>query len=150
MSPNDVCLFVSTELDDPISAAIRLRTQCDWSHTGFFRQSDKMTFSAMCSGGVAWRPLKPNQKYMLLFAAGVDAALSKALTQEGRPYDKLDIAGIVLGQDWHSAGAWICDALVFWSFEEINIPLVNPTFIPRIHLTPRDLLLSPFVSELKL
>ncbi len=143
-----ICLYLSTERYDPVSLAIRMRTECDYSHVGFMHRPDKMTFSAKCDGhGVGWRTLKPEEKVLLLDAPRCDEALAKALTQEGRPYDKLDIAGIALGQDWHSAGHWICDALVFWAFEQVGMPLVNPNFIPRIHMTPRDVLLSPYVSE---
>lgn len=50
----DHCLFLSTEEFDPVSIAIRLKTDCDWSHVGFLRLADNWTFSTMSDGkGVA-------------------------------------------------------------------------------------------------
>jgi hypothetical protein len=159
---SDICLYMATEKFDPVSVLIREKTLCDWSHVGFYRLSDNMTFSAMCDGlGVMWRPVKPTQEILLLDAVGIDAAFAKALTQIGKPYDKLDIAGIALGFDWSAPEHFICSALVFWafepgatagalinnSFERAGQPLINMQFIPRDHMTPRDVLLSPFVTE---
>lgn len=145
-----VRLFLSTQ-PGFVSEVIRRGTNCDYSHAGFIDLDTRRTFSAMCDGkGVTWRDPDPNAKLLILSALGQDAALSKALTQEGKPYDELDIAGIVLGRDWETPGAWICDKLVFWAFEQNNAPLVNPGFIPLEHLTPRDILLSPYVTEEKL
>ena len=127
-----------------------MKTECDWSHVGFMRLLDQWTFSAMCDGkGVAWRPPNPKAKVLKLAVDKIEDALVKAYTQEGKPYDKLDIAGIALGRDWHTPGTFICSTLVAWSFEAAGIPLLNPTFIPRAHITPRDILLSPFVTEIK-
>lgn len=147
----DYCLFLSTVEDDPESAAIRFKTACDGSHVGFMRLSDNWTFSAMNDGkGVAWRAPIPNAKIVVkLSAPNLDAAFAKALTQEGVPYDKLDILGIALSLNLESAKHFICSTLVAWSFEQIGAPLLNPTFIPREHITPRDILLSPFVAEIK-
>lgn len=100
--------------------------------------------------GVAWREPNPKAQIMLLQAPRMYEALPKALTQEGKPYDKLDILGIILDKDWFTVGSFICSTLVLWSFEEIGGPLLNPSFIPYEHITPRDLLLSTGVSELKL
>lgn len=151
----DYCLFLSTVEDDPESAAIRLKTDCDWSHVGFMRLSDNWTFSAMADGkGVAWRPPNPKAKILKLSVgdsiSAITSALAWAETQEGRPYDKLDIAGIALDKDWHTPGSFICSTLVAWAFEKINFKLLSSTFIPREHITPRDILLSPFLAELKL
>ena len=145
----EYCLFLSTEESDPISAAIRLKTECDWSHVGFLRLVDGWTFSAMSDGrGVTWRAPNSKAKILRLQTSGTEAALSRALTQMNKPYDKLDIAGIALGLDWHTAGSFICSTLVAWAFEEMGAPLLNPKFIPREHITPRDILLSPYVTEL--
>lgn len=146
----EYCLFLSTEELDPVSAAIREETKCDWSHVGFYRCEDGYTFSAMSDGkGVAWRPPNKRAKILKLAAGGIESALSKALTQGGKPYDRLDIAGIALGANWSTASKFICSTLVLWAFEQAGIPLLNPTFIPRQHLTPRDVLLSPYLMEIK-
>lgn len=149
----DICLFLSTVEDDPESASIRWKTGCDGSHVGFLRLSDNWTYSAMNDGkGVSWRAPIANAKIVVkLSAPNLDAAFAKALTQEGVPYDKLDILGIALSLNLESAKHFICSTLVAWSFEDNPPcqPLLNPTFIPREHITPRDILLSPFVTEIK-
>ena len=152
MSDAQYCLFLSTEELDPVSAAIRFKTECAWSHVGFLRLSDNWTFSAMSDGkGVAWRPPNPHAKILKLNVPHVEIALAKFLTQQGKPYDKLDIVGIALGLNLETKGHFICSVGVVWSFEDNLpcVPLVNPTFIPREHITPRDILLSPFVTEIK-
>lgn len=145
---SDLCLFLSTVECDPISAAIRAATNCAWSHTGFRRPSDGWTFSAMSDGGIAWRPPNPRAKILNLSTDGMDAALSKALTQAGLKYDFMDILGIAFHENWETPNRMICDKLVFWSFQQIGCPLVNMKFIPIEHLTPRDILLSPYVNEI--
>ena len=147
---SEFCIYFSTVIDDPVSAGIRFRTQCAWSHVGFMRLSDRMTFSAMCDGlGVAWRPLHPDQKILLCDHPGVDLAFEKAETQQGKEYDLLDIVGLGTGFDWHSSNHWICSVLVAWAFDQVGDPVVNMTFIPKIHLTPRDLLLGLNLKERK-
>jgi hypothetical protein len=144
---SDICLYMATEEFDPVSVLIRERTGCDWSHVGFYNPTAGMTFSAMCDGkGVAWRPVKSSQKILLLDAVGVDDAFVKALTQAGKPYNMLDITGMVLGHDWTQANHFICNVLVLWAFEATGHPLLNMKFIPIHHFTPRDILLSPYVS----
>ena len=145
-----VSLFVSTEEFDPVSAIIRWHTACAWSHAGFLRKSDMWTFSAMADGkGVSWRPPNPKAKVLALNYPETDKAFSAALTQAGKPYDFLDILGIAAAKDWSSTDAWICDKLVFWACIQAGAPLLNHTFIPLDHLTPRDILLSPLISEEK-
>ena len=145
----DYCLFLSTVELDPVSAAIRLRTECDWSHVGFYRMADSWTFSAMSDGqGVAWRPPNPRAKVLRLSVQGIEAALSKALIQAGKPYDELDIVGLAVGENWAVANHFICSTLVVWAFQQANAPLLNPRFIPLDHITPRDILLSPYALQL--
>ena len=143
----DHCLFLSTVELDPVSAAIRLRTECSWSHVGFYRLVDGWTYSAMSDGkGVAWRPPDVHAKILKLSVGNVEAALAAALTQQGKPYDGLDIAGLAIGANWAVANHFICSTLVAWAFQQAGTPLINPTYIPLDHITPRDILLSPLVS----
>lgn len=143
-------LFMSTEKNDIVSAIIRWRTTSDWSHTGFIRLEDMWTFSAMSDGkGVAWRAPNPKAKVLILDVEGVDAAFSKALTQEGKGYDFKDILGLATGKNLDDPKRFICDELVFWSFQQTGNPLLNHTFMPLEHLTPADILLSPKVVEFK-
>lgn len=144
----DYCLFLSTETWDPASIAIRWFTDCEWSHCGFYRLADGWTYSAEFLGGVDWRKPNPRARVLKLSTDGIDAALSKALSVKGSAYDMLDIIGIATSHDWAKPGDFICDKLVFWAFNQIGTPLVNPNYIPLEHLTPRDLLLSPYVNEI--
>lgn len=96
---------------------------------------------------MAWRPPNPKARVLKLTADGMDASLAKALTQEGDKYDWLDILGIATGKNLETPNRFICDKLVFWAQNEIGCGLVNHTFIPFEHLTPRDILLSPYVLE---
>jgi hypothetical protein len=89
------------------------------------------------------------QKIMLLDAPHVDEAFSYALTQSGKPYNTIDIAGLAVGRNWETVDSFICSTLVLWAFEKAEYPLLNPTFIPLEHYTPRDILLSPYVQERK-
>jgi len=143
---SDIRIFLSTE-DDLISDLIRWRDGSSFSHCGFIRKSTGDTFSAMFDGGVKWRPPNPKARVLILTVQGQDAALSKALTKEGEAYDWLDIAGITTGRNWAMEGRMICDKLVLWAFQEVGCPLVNMTFVPLEHFTPRDILLSPYVME---
>lgn len=146
----NVSLFVSRELGDVVSELICIKTESVWPHVGFYDRDRDYTFSAMCDGnGVSWRALKPKQKVMLLSAPGTQAAFEKALTQEGKPYDFLDIVGIALAQDIHIPDHFICSTLVLWAFEQTGNPLLNMKFIPLDHLTPRDILLSNEISQLE-
>lgn len=138
-----IWVFVSTVKWDPISAAIRWATLCDWSHTGFYDDSTGMTFSAMHDrGGVAWRKPDPRARMMLLEVPRADEALQIAEQWAGLRYDTRDILGIILRRDWKSPDAYICDRVVFKAFELLAAPLLNHTFIPMEHLAPDDVLKS--------
>lgn len=148
-------LFMSTIKDDPVSALIRRMSMCDWSHTGFYRLEDGWTFSAMNDGkGVAWRPPNPKATILKITAPGVEDAFSWALKQEGKPYDRLDIAGFVFDRDWQNPSSFICDRLNFLAFINASLipgslakSLLNHKFIPLEHLTPRDILVSNLVTQ---
>jgi hypothetical protein len=69
-----------------------------------------------------------------------------AHAQLGKPYDWFTIAGIVLHQDWKERDAWICSVMQLWLSDKINFPLLN-TNTPVNRITPRDLLLSPYLNK---
>lgn len=146
-----ICLFCSTEKYDLISAIIRARTQCAWSHCGFYDTETKLTYSAMFDGkGMAWRPVKRTQKMLLLTAPGVDEAFKWALTQIGKPYDWKAILGIAIGKNMHADGHLFCAYVCFGSFIATANPLLAHWALPLEHLTPRDMLVSPKVSLLSI
>jgi len=144
-------LFLSTETTDIESALIRRLSMCDWSHAGFYRNADAWTFSAMNDGkGVAWRPPNPRCSILLLTMPRVDEVAAIAFSQEGKPYNRKEILGFLTNRDWTSPNTFDCDQLVFWSASQLGTPLLNPCFIPIEHLTPRDILLSPLVTQLEI
>jgi len=144
------CLFVSTVTFDPISAYIRWRTNCTWSHTGWYRLSDGWTYSAMSDGnGLDWRPPNARAKILLLDAPGVDESLAKALEHRGAGYDFFQILGLGLARDWSMPGRFICDKAVFYFQQQAGFPLLNHTFIQLNKLTPESILLSEHVTERK-
>ena len=121
---------------------------CDWSHAGFRRKEDGFTLSAMNDGkGVALRPPNPRASILLLDMPRVDEVAAIALTQLGKPYNRKEILGFLINRNWTDPGTFDCDQLVFWSAIQLGTPLLNHTFIPLEHLTPRDILLSPLVTE---
>jgi len=145
---SDICLFVSTEKWDLVSALIRRATNCAWSHAGFFRLSDSMTYSAMADGkGLTWRKVRKRQTVFLLDCENAEAMLGEALKWQGEAYNFKGVLGIIFGRNWDSRGKLFCDQTVFRAAEAVGTPLVNPTFIPREHLTPRDILLSHSVRQ---
>lgn len=145
---SEICLFVSTEPWDFESAAIRWGTLCDWSHAGWFDTRTQLTYSAMNDGkGLTWRPLRKRQKLLLLDAPGAAESLALALKYEGAAYDIRDILGIVFHRNWRTEGRFICDVALFHFQTLAGYPLLNCVFIPLEHLTPRDLLLSPSITQ---
>lgn len=137
------CIFLSTQKWDFESAFIRRLSNCAWSHVGWFRGADRMTFSSMADGlGLNWRVLKKGQELLLVEAPGVEEALALALPYIGTPYDYLDILGMILGRNWSRPNHFICDVALLQFHELAGFPLVNPKWIPRIHMTPRDILLG--------
>lgn len=141
-------LFLSTEVIDVEAALIRRLSMCDFSHCGFRRQVDGWTYSAMNDGlGVALRPPNPQAKILSLTLPNVDEIAAIAFTQEGKPYNRKAIAGFAFNRDWSQPDAFDCDQLVFWAAIKFGTPLVNHTFIPLEHLTPRDVLLCTFITK---
>jgi hypothetical protein len=146
---SDICLFMSTDTSpfDWESGLIRRLSMCDWSHTGFLRKSDNFTFSAMNDGkGVNWREPNPQAKVLLLDAPHVEDMLAVAETQTGKPYNRKEIFGFIFNKNWTNPYAFDCDQLVFWSAIQVGFPLLNHTFIPLEHLTPRDILVSEHIT----
>lgn len=99
--------------------------------------------------GVNWRPPNPKAKVLALTVPRAEEALDKALSRIGEAYDVRDIMGFFVNRNWETPHRAICDVLLFWAFAQIGQPLLNHTFVPMGHLTPRDVLLSPLISEMK-
>lgn len=68
-----------------------------------------------------------------------------ALRQVGKKYDWLNIYGEILHKDWtEEPNRWVCSALIWAAFHYAGIDLVDPEKLDR--LTPKDLLLSPYIT----
>lgn len=144
---DQVCVFLSTEEHDFLSAAIRWDTRAKWSHIGWERLSDGWTYSAMNDGkGVAWRPPNPKAEILRLNIPGMQEAFQWALSQEGKPYDQRDILGFIAGRDWgdHDGSKWICSELTASAFDKTT-PLFA-RWTPLWHISPRDHLLPVSVK----
>ena len=143
-----ICLYLSTETWDLVSAVIRWVSLCAESHVGFIDTSTMMTFSAKADGkGIAWRKLNKREKILILKVPRCDEALKVALTREGEPYGYLDILGMILHRNWLPMKGAICDVLVFWAFQQIGQPLLNHKYIPVEHLYPAHVLLSQLIED---
>jgi hypothetical protein len=143
-SPATIKLRFVTE-DDLISALIREKTWCDYSHVEFVLD-DGTTLGARSSGGVQIRPANyANFSKIQQFA--VDCTVEQkfqiesfAQSQLGKAYDTGAIAGLMAHRDWRDPDKWFCSELVAAAFEQA-VPLLRiPDSVDRV--TPRDLLLS--------
>lgn len=59
--------------------------------------------------------------------------------QLGKPYDFLDIMGIIANRDWHNPEKWICSELWAATMEEVGLIKNLPTALQLV--TPQDALL---------
>lgn len=131
------------------SSIIRHVTWDGDSHVDLVLPPDGLLLGARLSGGVqirvpnyskftsvnVWAVSMPEENANKIY----DAAMS----QIGRPYDKMAILNFVLHRkrDWRETQSWICSEFVAWAFEQGGWPLLNPA-IPFDHISPRDLKLS--------
>ncbi len=99
-------------------------------------------------GGVRVRPYDPSALRIERYHVDAsDTVLSVALAQLGKHYDWPGALGLALRRNWQEDDAWFCSELVAWSFEQAGRPLLNAPQAWR--LTPRDILLSPLLRQLK-
>jgi len=101
------------------------------------------------SGGVIRhaepKPASKKQVYVVYMPQHKANAFYRAIeSQVGKPYDWLGIFGYALRKDWETHNAWFCSELVAWAFNQADFPLINAK---KSRVTPRDLTLSPFISE---
>uniref|UniRef100_A0A6H1ZF04 Putative peptidase n=1 Tax=viral metagenome TaxID=1070528 RepID=A0A6H1ZF04_9ZZZZ len=76
-----------------------------------------------------------------------DAVLDAALSQIGKPYDWLGVAGIALrGRDWQEDDCWFCSELVAWAFSEAGFPLFRSELQARIVPQHLWMLANPHIS----
>lgn len=138
-------IYLQRQRWNPVDAGIELATRSPWAHAGFC-VGDRY-FSAQCTG-VKWRGRDLGAELLLLTAPKTAQALSWAQTQAGKGYDFTAIAGIAFDRNWRDGRRWFCSELVAAAFEHVGAPLFN-TATPIYRITPRDLLLSPYVMLVK-
>lgn len=99
-------------------------------------------------GGVKWRSREElgADKYFFFSAPKTDEAFQWALTQEGKKYDFAAVTGLAFTRDWREEDRFFCSELVALAFEKAGAPLLNPGMDVYL-LTPRDILLSPYIGS---
>jgi uncharacterized protein YycO len=127
------------------SAAIRLFTWSWASHVDLVLPSGDLV-GAIPGEGVKIH----NTEYYKSQQFTVDAPESVydfALTQLGKPYDWAGIFGLVTrDRNWENDDKWFCSELAAWSFKQAGCPLLNEV---AYRITPRDLLISPLLKQIK-
>jgi uncharacterized protein YycO len=68
-------------------------------------------------------------------------AIEWMMSQVGKPYDWLALAGMAFRRDWRNDSAWYCADLVLRGYEIAGFPLLRLEHYNRV--TPRDLRMSP-------
>ncbi|MGA9668390.1 MAG: hypothetical protein WBQ94_04235 [Terracidiphilus sp.] len=123
---------------DPVDLLIKYVTRGTVNHVEFL--VDGTAIGAHALGGVAIRPVAP-YPFELRFTAAVsqaqyDAAMAFLKAQIGKPYDFIDIAGIVFARSWHDPGAWMCSEL--WAATMEAGKIVGPMDGSINLFTPQD------------
>ena len=133
--------------NNPGGWAVRFWTWSMWSHVEFL--TDEGYFGSRPIFGVKMRPFdycKPVKQ--VIGTINCDDKTSAAIrtaaySQSGKPYDYLDILGIVTHQDWQERNAWICSKLVLWACHQGGVDLLDAYKFNRV--SPRDLAMSPLI-----
>jgi uncharacterized protein YycO len=126
----------------PGSWLIRKFSWSDYSHVDFVLP-DGTLLGATGSKGVA---IRQPDAYSACDRFVVDApasVLDIAASQIGKPYDWPAILGFVAQHNWQDENAWFCSEFVFWALNQSGVALLRA---PKHRITPRDLLLSPYLK----
>jgi uncharacterized protein YycO len=129
------------------SRIIRWFTWSDYSHVDFVLW-DGTLLGARTDGGVQVRK-RDYKKFAAVKKYQVEApgdVIAFALSQVGKPYDRTGIVNFGLHRDWRAKDSWFCSELVAAAFESAGRPLLQGDYR---RITPRDLMLSPFLQEVK-
>jgi uncharacterized protein YycO len=139
-APNTIAIRFVTS-DDIISAIIREKTWCQYSHCEFLLD-DGTTLGAHAEGGVKIRPANYavfTAIKIIRFPVTVEqkaGVLDSATAQIGKPYDMGAIFGIEIHRDWRNPKKWFCSELVTAALESGKVIKPIATNIDRI--VPRD------------
>ncbi len=143
--------FITT--NSLVSTLIRAFTWSDYSHVEIVMQGEGY-LGAHFPDGVKIRPYDychPSKALIAKVPCGAETTekvIAFARKQVDKPYDWLNIFGDVIHEDLNEEPkAWICDTLVYAAFHSAGIDLLDVEKLDRI--TPRDLLLSPYISDIR-
>ncbi|VXD04285.1 hypothetical protein [Pseudomonas sp. 9Ag] len=137
------------------SQVIRLGTWSAWSHVDLVddRGAVPVLIGAVAPAGVVVEPMAErlalaSRAVLVEFAVpDRDAVLDAALSQVGKPYDWLGVAGIALrGRDWQEDDCWFCSELVAWAFSAADAPLFRSELQARIVPQHLWMLANPSVN----
>lgn len=124
---------------------IRQFTWSNYSHVDIVLPDGRLLGSRLF-GGVSIQPPGRFKETILVQVDAPYEVINAALTQVGKPYDLAAVFGIIIRRDWQSTDKWFCSELVAWSFEQAKCPLLRTENFNRV--TPRDLLMSPLLTNL--
>ena len=125
---------------------IRAWTWAEYAHVGFTLADGRVLDATPQLGVAVHTPLHMPRLAEFRVDAPPEvlrAAVAYAGSQLGKPYDWRAVLGIGLHQDWRCEDRWFCADLVAAAFERAGYPLLHADHLGRV--TPRDLLLSPFL-----
>lgn len=127
-----------------LSWLVRQRTGCEYSHVDFWLP-DGSLLGALPGVGVVKRPV-PKKERSLIYEVDTDSGHLYAMTQVGKPYDWLAIAGLAipLPRPWQHPDRWYCSEIVATSLLQAGCSVVSTN---SWGVTPRDLLLSPLLKR---
>ena len=127
---------------DPIAWLIRERTFSWASHVDFLLPDGRL-LGALPNGGVQIRPIG-KYKHAIRLEVPIANGYQFALSQINKPYDWGAVIGLGMPfpRNWHSPAQWFCSELVAESLLRAGFPIVREL---SDRITPRDLLLSPFL-----
>lgn len=135
----------------PVSAVIRYATWSKYSHVELLTPDNTLLGADALARKVIEIPveerLKKVSKFVVMDSIHIDSfdVTNIARTQLGKPYDWGALLGWGFKRDWQEDDRWMCSELIAWVAETNGTPLLNADGFHRI--TPRDLLLSPYLFE---
>lgn len=129
---------------DPLSRTISWWGGGDWSHIDL-AMPDGTFAGARLNGGYQIRPadyIKPAKSCVLSLETTPEQemayyAASKA--KEGAPYDRIAIAGFIVGRNWAQPGAWICSEAQ--ADNAVKAEIIKPLYLSANRITPNDMTL---------
>lgn len=135
--------------NDPISWLIQGKTACIWSHVDFLIPETGRLLGALPGSGVQLRDRIRGETRFAIYEVPITEGFQWALDQVGKRYDWGAVVGLgcpfPVKRNWADAEYFFCSELVFISITNAGLDLLHPE---SWGITPRDLLLSPFLKKI--